>query len=120
MMTARGALTALALCATAACGSPAERVRPTSMNAVAEGYVKLVLAVGQHDAAYVDAYYGPPEWKVQTEQRKGPLAEIDAEAIRLIEAVGSPAARANPDDLAVLRQVYLRRQLEALRARVRM
>ncbi len=35
------------------------------MNVVAESYVKLVLALGQHDAAYVDAYYGPPEWKIR-------------------------------------------------------
>ena len=33
------------------------------MNALAERYVKLVLALGQHDADYVDAYYGPPEWR---------------------------------------------------------
>ena len=29
------------------------------MNTIAERYVKLVLAVGQHDADYVDAFYGP-------------------------------------------------------------
>ena len=38
------------------------------MNVVAESYVKLVLALGQHDAAYVDAYYGPPEWKSEAER----------------------------------------------------
>ena len=31
----------------------------TALNNIAEPYVKLVLAVGQHDADYVDAYYGP-------------------------------------------------------------
>jgi len=25
-------------------------------------YVKLVLALGLHDADEVDAYFGPPEW----------------------------------------------------------
>ena len=30
---------------------------------IAERYVKLVLAMGEHDADYVDAYYGPPEWR---------------------------------------------------------
>ena len=30
------------------------------MNEIAERYVKLVLATGQHDPAYVDSYYGPP------------------------------------------------------------
>src|SRR3972149_1578436 len=33
------------------------------MNNIAEAYVKLVLKIGQHDADYVDAYYGPEEWK---------------------------------------------------------
>ena len=35
----------------------------SAMDKIAEQYVKLVLAMGQHDADYVDAYYGPPEWK---------------------------------------------------------
>ena len=55
--------------------------RPASpMNDVAERYVKLVLALGQHDADYVDAYYGPPEWKQQAESRKAPLTELAAQA----------------------------------------
>jgi hypothetical protein len=29
------------------------------MNAVADGYAHLVLALGQHDPDYVDAFYGP-------------------------------------------------------------
>ena len=42
----------------------------TSVQEIAEAYVKLVLAVGQHDPDYVDAYYGPPDWK---KQEKKPL-----------------------------------------------
>ena len=34
-----------------------------AMDDLAERYVKLVLAVGVHDGDYVDAYYGPPEWR---------------------------------------------------------
>ena len=53
--------------------------RPASpMNDVAERYVKLVLALGQHDADYVDAYYGPPEWKPPADSRKVPLADLAA------------------------------------------
>jgi hypothetical protein len=37
--------------------------RKESMNRIAEAYVKLVLAVGEHDSDYVDAYYGPAEWR---------------------------------------------------------
>ena len=50
------------------------------MRSVAEQYVKLVLAVGQHDADYVDAFYGPPEWRKEAEAAKTPLAAIDAQA----------------------------------------
>ena len=39
----------------------AQAQRPIRLADVAERYVRLVLAVGQHDADYVDAYYGPPE-----------------------------------------------------------
>ena len=34
-----------------------------ALNAVAERYAHLVLALGQHDPDYVDAFYGPAEWK---------------------------------------------------------
>jgi hypothetical protein len=48
----------------------------TSVNKIAEAYVKLVLAMGQHDPDYVDAYYGPPEWK----EHKKTLDAIAVEA----------------------------------------
>jgi hypothetical protein len=81
--------------------------------------VKLVLGVGQHDAAYVDAYYGPAEWKAEAERQKMPLAEIDRRAEGLIRDAG-PATASPGDELVRLRHEYLVRQLQALRARVRM
>ncbi len=36
-----------------------------TLNQIAEAYVKLVLSVGLHDDSYVDAYYGPTDWKNQ-------------------------------------------------------
>ena len=109
------------------------------MNEIAERYVKLVLAIGQHDPAYVDSYYGPPEWKAEAEKGKRPLADIDADAERLIHDLdagavtvvasgavstgrgNSSAAEADATaEFVRLRHVYLRRQLGALRARVRM
>ena len=50
------------------------------MNEIAERYVKLVLALGQHDADYDDAYYGPPEWKKEAEAGKVPLDELATRA----------------------------------------
>ena len=90
------------------------------MNTIADQYVKLVLAVGQHDENYVDAYYGPPEWKADAERQKTPLGRIDADAERLIAEMPDLSAADRRDPLAVLRHEYLRRQLDALRARVRM
>ena len=58
------------------------------MNDIAEPYVKLVLALGQHDRDYVDAYYGPPEWKQQADTAKASLDELAGRARTLLEAVG--------------------------------
>jgi hypothetical protein len=90
------------------------------MNTIAERYVKLVLAVGQHDADYVDAFYGPPEWKTDAERPKLPLRAIDTAAARLIAEIPALSDAERTDELVVLRHDYLKRQLDALRARVRM
>ncbi|GGY61723.1 hypothetical protein [Pseudoduganella albidiflava] len=88
-----------------------------SVQEVAERYRKLVLAVGQHDASYVDAYYGPPALQAQAEKEKRSLAAIrkDAQA-----AAGDLAGKkaANPDE--ALRLAFLRKQLKALGTRVEM
>ena len=69
------------------------------MNGIAEAYVKLVLAVGKHDANYVDAFYGPAEWKQAAEAAgKRPLPELLGEARYLLAAL----ADLLPADAAVL------------------
>ncbi|HZI82137.1 MAG TPA: hypothetical protein VFD69_21610 [Vicinamibacterales bacterium] len=88
------------------------------MQELAEQYVKLVLAVGQHDPDYVDAFYGPPEWRAAAVKR--PLAEIDADAARLLTSLAAAAPPAGGDSLVALRHGYLTRQLDALRTRVAM
>jgi hypothetical protein len=91
---------------------------PSGMNQIAERYVKLVLAVGRHDADYVDAYYGPPEWKQEAERASVPLDELGKRGRALLDAIGKvpvPAA-----ELDRLRRTYLERQLSAVSARIRM
>ena len=86
----------------------------TNLNEIAEAYVKLVLAMGQHDPDYVDAYYGPPEWK---KQAKKPLEAIALEAVRLRDQLGKiPKLGA---EMERLRNAHLTKQLSALDARVR-
>ena len=89
----------------------------TPMDRVAEGYVKLVLAMGAHDADYVDAYYGPSEWKTEAAAAKPGLDAIASRAATLLGELG----RTPPggDEMVTLRRQYLERQLSALAARVR-
>jgi hypothetical protein len=96
------------------------RAQDTTMNTLAERYIRLVLAVGQHDADYVDAYYGPPEWRKEAEAQKLPLAEIASRAATLSRDMAAAPSAAAGDEMAQLRRQYLTRQLEALRARVSM
>jgi hypothetical protein len=86
----------------------------TDVNNIAETYVKLVLALGQHDPDYVDAYYGPPEWK---NQRKEPLNAIAREATQLQDRLAKIAEPT--DEMERLRREYLLKQLSALEARIR-
>jgi hypothetical protein len=91
------------------------------MNAVAERYAHLVLALGQHDPDYVDAFYGPAEWKTQAEKEKKSLDAIDAEAAELISTLTkTPDAAMSGDEMLKLRREYLKKQISALVARVRM
>jgi hypothetical protein len=88
----------------------------TSVNKIAEAYVKLVLAMGQHDPDYVDAYYGPPEWKEQSKEKK-PLDAIASEARRLGEQLAKISEPT--DEMERLRREHLTKPLSALEARVR-
>ena len=89
---------------------------------VATRYVKLVLAVGQHDGDYVDAYYGPAALKKEAESTKLSLDEIAARAAALEADASKTALPAWKDDAELwrLRKQYLQRQLSALEARVAM
>ena len=117
------------LSGTPAPGQTATGAKSSAMDTIAEQYVKLVLALGQHDKDYVDAYYGPPEWKKDAAGAKVDLDTIASRARALATDVGrqssstqSPSRSGNgkDDEMMRLRVQYLERQLSALSARVRM
>ncbi len=94
---------------------------PDPFRDVATRYVKLVLAMGVHDADYVDAYYGPPELRKEAEAVKRPLTELDRAAAQLESDIAQSSLPASKDEeLWRLRKQYLQRQLAALRGRVAM
>jgi hypothetical protein len=90
----------------------------SDMNALAERYVRLVLALGQHDPDYVDANYGPAEWRTEAQHAKVPLAEIEAAATDLAGDLQAITPAPSEVGLPRLRHSFVARQLESLRARV--
>lgn len=90
------------------------------MTDISERYVKLVLALGEHDSDYVDAYYGPPPWRDAVKAQRPGLLEIDAAAAELLGRLSASAPAAEAEEAVKLRHTYLKRQLESLRARVAM
>jgi hypothetical protein len=121
MIARRGLLIALLLVAPGGCLRAPISTADTDA-AAAETYVRLVLALGQHDPAFVDAYYGPADWRTEAERAKLPVPEINKQAAVLeVDLRRLPPVPAGPDgDLLSLRRQYLARQLNALRARAAM
>jgi hypothetical protein len=88
------------------------------MNDAAERYVKLVLAMGEHDSDYVDAFYGPQEWREEIRDTRPTLPFIHSAALLLREELESYAKPA--ETMESLRLDYLRRQTDALIVRAEM
>ncbi len=88
-----------------------------TMNRVAEAYVRLVLALGEHDEGYVDAYYGPAELRERVAAEAVSLDDVRREATRAREGL-SGVHTAGLDELEILRREFLDKQLGALIARV--
>src|SRR5690349_14238075 len=90
-----------------------------SMAQISREYVRLVLAMGDHDKDYVDAYYGPDDIKAEAAKAKLSLDDIGKSVKTVSEWLnGVPAA--GRDELSQLRHQYLQKQLAAMAARVRM
>ena len=86
-----------------------------ALNAIATRFVKLALAIGQHDKAFVDAYQGPKEWQEEAASANRSLTMLTIEVRGLINELDSldnphPPARAS----------MLRKQLIAAQTRIEM
>jgi ElaB/YqjD/DUF883 family membrane-anchored ribosome-binding protein len=94
----------------------------TQMNKIAEDYVKLVLEIGVYDTDFVDAYFGPEEWKPQEDSAEVDSAVVDDlnnEIDRLLNEL-EQLAQHKADELLTLRYRYLYKQLLAAKTRVMM
>lgn len=71
----------------------------STLDRFAKQYVQLVLAVGVHDPDYVDAFYGPADWRGKVESEKLSLPEIHAQAESLISELGTSPGGSSLEDM---------------------
>ncbi len=89
----------------------------SKMDRIAESYVKLVLECGVYDDMFVDAYYGPAEWRDAAENAPRELPALrEAAATLLGELRALPAPPAGT--LEERRHLFLEKQLVAVDARL--
>lgn len=109
------------------CNQNKEKTVPSDlelkMNMIAEDYVKLVLNIGQYDPDFVDAYYGPKEWR---ENLKSGLSfdstaykELSTKVDQLLNNLES-LADYKATELETLRYRYLYKQLLACKTKIYM
>ena len=91
-----------------------------STDTIAKNYVKLVLEIGQYDNAFVDAYFGPEEWK-PTEPKSEilPLDSFVQRANILISQCDALLVSDKPN-LEIARINMLKKQLIAVRTKTEM
>ena len=98
------------------CSEP--QMQTVTLDSAAEDFVRLALAVGRHDADYVDAYFGPEQWQVTVEEESLGLDEILARAQALTEQIESLPAETE-DSMVRQRHRRLAKTVETLAARAR-
>ncbi len=101
------------LCVSCSRGEPQDL--SARLDPIAEQYVRLALALGEHDSDYVDAYFGPAEWRDEAREKALPLAEITAAADELVAGLQAIEA-ANAEELLKLRHNFLLAHLQSLAA----
>ncbi len=90
-----------------------------SLDAIAADYVRMQLEIGEREAGYIDAYYGPKEWQEAAKAGARTLPELAAAAAALsARAQAVDTARLEP--LETRRRAFLLAQLKAASTRLRM
>jgi hypothetical protein len=90
-----------------------------SLDSAARDYVKLQLAIGEKEEGYIDAYYGPADWRAEAKLAPRPLSELAERAAVLTVRLRSLSdARLEPMERR--RRDFLLAQLKAASTRLRM
>lgn len=109
-------LAALATLVLSACASMSEPMGQ-SIDETARDYVRLALEIDAHESGYVDAYYGPDEWReaARANPRGRPALKVEAE--RLLRVLDNFSA---PDSESAQRAKVLRANIASARFRLDM
>lgn len=102
-----------------ACATTAPPRTGTQLDALAETYVRLSLEIGTHEDGYIDAYYGPPEWKTEAEAAPRSIDELQA-ATTVLQGEVDRIAASGIDDLEMRRARTLSAYIAAARFRMEM
>lgn len=120
-MSVRAALAAIGTLAMTACATvPDAR---DSLDAIGRDYVLLQLTIGEKEAGYIDAYYGP-DAVIQAAKAEAPAATLESLSQRVVALESRVASFADDGKPALTlderRARFLGAQLVAARTRLRM
>lgn len=99
-----------------ACNTPQDKAKQNNLNQLAEKYVRLGLFIGQYDADFVDAYYGPDSLKPVTKPAVFPKDSLRNAITSMITELESVI---KTDDSSALRARWMSGQLKAFDRRIR-
>jgi hypothetical protein len=103
----------------AGCASSPASPPNDTLAAIARDYVQLSLEIGEREAGYIDAYYGPPEWALQAKSAPRELPAL-ADAVDALSRRVAAVPRDGLDPLEQRRPIFLAAQLTAAKTRLRM
>ncbi len=83
----------------------------SNIDAISRDYVKLTLELGEQEAGYVDAYYGPAEWATAAKAKPRDMRELGNGIVDLMLRLD--ALPVSDDVLVEARKRFLSAQLEA-------
>jgi len=90
-----------------------------TINKFAESYVKIMLGMDIHEPGYVDAYYGPQEYKDEANAMQKSLVLLRADAKEVISGLRK-LDLSGEEEILQLRHQYLIKQLESVQSRIDM
>jgi hypothetical protein len=91
----------------------------TALDEAAQDYVHLVLEIGAHEKDYVDAYFGPPQWRTNAEAHPRNISDLKAEADRIQSALSAMDTSAQ-QPMERRRNAWLKASVASARSRLDM